>query len=425
MASCLPSLACCAGCCACSACAKCATSAFPKEQVAKVVHATLFIFISILSWVFSIWAQDLLDWVPTIHDAGECCSGAIAVYRLTWALFTFHIILSLSQIGVSEKSEWRAQLHLDWYSVKIVLFLLLAISAFYLPVSVFSMYSWIAIFGAGAFVLLQLLMLVDFAHSLNEGWVRQFEETGARKYVFFLSASTLICFAIAVVLSVLMYAYEMGPQNWKSPFFVSLNILFCFLITVISVHPVIQEADRSTPVGLFQAGFVSFYATYLVFAGLMDGTDSGALETTTMIIGSIFIIICVGYTAFRISGHEETYFGSEEEADDFSVNLMIEDDGGDSDSEETSKDVETKEAPKETGAITYNYAFFHLVFALGATYVCMLMTSWAAISGQDNETLHVDSGATSMWVKIVTSWIALAMYTWTVIAPVVLPDREW
>ena len=31
--------------------------------------------------------------------------------------------------------------------------------------------------------------------------------------------------------------------------------------------------------------------------------------------------------------------------------------------------------------VTYNYAFFHLIFALASTYIAMLMTRWVAQEG--------------------------------------------
>jgi hypothetical protein len=37
----------------------------------------------------------------------------------------------------------------------------------------------------------------------------------------------------------------------------------------------------------------------------------------------------------------------------------------------------------------------------------------------------VDSGIVSSWVKIVGSWLTTLLYMWTIVAPALLPDREW
>lgn len=33
--------------------------------------------------------------------------------------------------------------------------------------------------------------------------------------------------------------------------------------------------------------------------------------------------------------------------------------------------------------------------------------------------------AGSMWVKVISSWLCLALYGWTLMAPIVLKDREF
>lgn len=417
------------GCLMCKGCggagSHVAAAVCSKEQRAKAIYAALFILSSITAWVFSVWAGDILQWVPAIHDVSACCQGPIAVYRLTWALALFHLTLALLVVGVKDRGEGRAIIHSDWYSLKLLFFALLLAAAFSLPTSFFFTYGEVALFGAAVFIVLQLLMLVDFAHTLNEGWVGGYELSGDRKYMVYLAVSTFLCYSVLLVLSVLMYVYHMGPQTWTSPFFITLNIVLCLCITLASVHPAIQKIERSTPVGLFQAAFVSSYSTYLVFSGLMDNTESSALQTTTLVMGSVFIILCVGYTAIRISGHEDTYLGNS--TDSASVNLMIEDEDEDGEGEEKKKkkEKEAAEEKEESGPVSYSYSFFHLVFCFGACYVCMLLTSWATISGDEKGTIRVDSGQMSMWVKMITSWIVMALYLWTLIAPMVLPNRQW
>ena len=39
--------------------------------------------------------------------------------------------------------------------------------------------------------------------------------------------------------------------------------------------------------------------------------------------------------------------------------------------------------------------------------------------------LKLDQGITPMWVKISASWATVVLYTWSVIAPIVFPDRDF
>mmetsp|Transcript_11559 Transcript_11559/g.32452 ORF Transcript_11559/g.32452 Transcript_11559/m.32452 type:complete len:442 (+) Transcript_11559:283-1608(+) len=439
---CIASTAACGACCCCSAAGDACGKCMDPGQLAKIIYASVFIVVSLLTLVMSYWASELMSWIPNIGnletgpctedaeggDGDECESAlesSLAVYRMTFALFTYHLMLGLAVVNVKDRGECRAGIHTSWWWAKALLFVVLTVSAFLIPTPFFVVYGWLALVGAGAFIILQMLMLVDFAHTLNESWVSKYEVSEDRKYIAYLAGSTLTCFACAVTLVVLMFALQLGPATWVSPFLVTLNVILCLAITALSIHPRIQKAERTTPVGLLQASFVSFYASYLVFGALLDNTDAGggALETTTILIGSFFVILCVGYTAIRISGHEETYFGHENEE---SINFLHEDTldiergGGDS-SVGGGED-------EPSGPVAYNYAFFHGVFALGALYLAMLMTSWATVSGSDagaENTLSVDQGQAAMWVKICTSWVILGLYLWTVVAPVLLPNRQW
>jgi len=52
----------------------------------------------------------------------------------------------------------------------------------------------------------------------------------------------------------------------------------------------------------------------------------------------------------------------------------------------------------------------------------MTLTNWFSPS-DDLQTLNANAAA--MWVKISSSWMCIALYIWTMIAPAVLPDRDF
>jgi len=58
----------------------------------------------------------------------------------------------------------------------------------------------------------------------------------------------------------------------------------------------------------------------------------------------------------------------------------------------------------------------------------MLMTDWQTVynpgSSSDAPPV-VDSGLAAVWVKVVSSWICLGLYIWTLVAPILFPDRDW
>ena len=74
--------------------------------------------------------------------------------------------------------------------------------------------------------------------------------------------------------------------------------------------------------------------------------------------------------------------------------------------------------------LTFHPAVFHLMFAFASAYLAMVLTGWTW-GTHSNWELEIDKGAGSLWVKIAAQWVCVALYTWTVIAPIVLPDRDF
>lgn len=77
---------------------------------------------------------------------------------------------------------------------------------------------------------------------------------------------------------------------------------------------------------------------------------------------------------------------------------------------------------EEFTPVSYNYSFFHLIFALASMYIAMLMTGWGAV---EQEKDRLDVGWTSVWVKTAAEWATALLYIWTLVAPSLFPDREF
>jgi serine incorporator 1/3 len=86
---------------------------------------------------------------------------------------------------------------------------------------------------------------------------------------------------------------------------------------------------------------------------------------------------------------------------------------------------------------------YHLLMVLSCFYMAMVLTDWGSATGcvfccikSKCVSNHVfadscprtdtpDEKVLTMWVKIVSQWVAAALYLWTLIAPSVLTDREF
>ena len=65
-----------------------------------------------------------------------------------------------------------------------------------------------------------------------------------------------------------------------------------------------------------------------------------------------------------------------------------------------------------------------MVFILGSAYYAMALTNWATIQGSAS-IANPRSGTSSMWLQAAAQWIALLLYLWALVAPKLLPDRDF
>jgi serine incorporator 1/3 len=70
----------------------------------------------------------------------------------------------------------------------------------------------------------------------------------------------------------------------------------------------------------------------------------------------------------------------------------------------------------------YNYSLFHVVFLLSTAWVATLLTMNVE-AGEGEDFVPVGRTYWASWVKIVSSWVCYAIYSWSLAAPAILPDR--
>ena len=63
-------------------------------------------------------------------------------------------------------------------------------------------------------------------------------------------------------------------------------------------------------------------------------------------------------------------------------------------------------------------------------YVAMLLTDWNVVragadpKGPDNDNdVYIGRSEVAMWMRVVSSWTCILLYIWSLIAPVLMPDR--
>ena len=76
----------------------------------------------------------------------------------------------------------------------------------------------------------------------------------------------------------------------------------------------------------------------------------------------------------------------------------------------------------EKEGVAYSYSFFHFIFGLASLYAMMTLTSWYS---PNNDLTHLNANMASVWIKMISAWLCVGVYGWTLVAPALFPDREF
>ncbi|PQE31278.1 serine incorporator protein [Rutstroemia sp. NJR-2017a WRK4] len=440
----------------CSACGKCGNSV-----ATRIAYALILLINSILSWIMlTPWAinklQGLtLDYMKISCPEGECY-GWVAVHRINFALGIFHIITASLLIGVNSSKNPRAAIQNGFWGPKIIAWLALIVLSFLIPDGFFLFWgNYIAFAGSILFLLLGLILLVDLAHTWAEYCLEQIEAYDSRAWRGVLIGSTLGMYAASFAMTIIQYVFFSGSQCSMNNTAITLNLIFFIVVSIISVHPMVQEYNPRA--GLAQSAMVAIYCTYLTMSAVSMEPDTNncnpllrarGTRTTSIVIGAIVTMLTVAYTTTRAATQGVALGGKGKSirlADDDEHDLVTQqpdsrremraaalrqaveegslpadallDDDAESESGNSAKD-------DERTSTQYSYALFHVIFFLATTWVATLLTMNME-EYKDNGAAFLPVGRTywASWVKIISAWVCYGIYTWTLVAPVLLPDR--
>lgn len=435
-------LACCCGSAACSLCCTACPSCRNSTST-RIMYAIMLLAGTIVGCIFlAPGLQTVLKDVPFCSNSSatsshlipkdymvncEAAVGYMAVYRVCFALSIFFFLMALIMIGVKNSKDHRAGIQNGFWGLKYLVVIGGTVGAFFIPESWFGpTWMYVGLIGGLFFIVVQLVLIIDFAHSWAESWVTNFEETQSRKWYALLMIAMLACFALALTGIILLYIYFTKADGCAlNKFFISINLVLCVIVSIISVLPAVQDAQPKS--GLLQAAAVTLYTIYLTWSSLASNPDRecnpgfllmGKKENkvgfdSESIVGLVIWMCCVLYSSLRTASSGNRMISSSSDPEQALVKQSSEDGG---------KESENKVWDNEEEACAYSWSFFHFMFALATLYVMMTLTNWYS-PNSSLETLNAN--AASMWVKIISSWICLGIYVWTLIAPIVLPDRDF
>ncbi|MCO5608086.1 hypothetical protein L7F22_062292 [Adiantum nelumboides] len=379
-----------------------------EMQAVLRVSLGSFLFFALLS-LLMIGVKDQKDWRDSVHHGGW--TAKLIGWFLLSILMFFLPNGVITAYGVKDQKDWRDSVHHGGWTAKLIGWFLLSILMFFLPNGVITAYGILSIFGSGLFLLVQVLILLDFTHNWNAAWVAKDEQFW---YVALLVASVISYLGTFTLSGFLYYWFNPSGESCSlNVFFITMTLILAAGFCILSLHPKVNGS-------LLPAAVISLYCTYVCYTGLSSEprdydcnglhNHSAAVSASTLVLGMSTTILSVVYSAVR-AGSSTTFLSPPSSPRGASQPLL----------ESGNREEDNKR--DEPRPVSYVYSFFHVIFALASMYSGMLLTGWTT-AGQDSEEL-VDVGWPSVWVRVCTEWLTAGLFIWSLIAPIVFPDRDF
>ncbi|RDY05933.1 Serine incorporator 3 [Mucuna pruriens] len=340
--------------------------------MARYAYALIFLVANLLAWAARDYGRGALTEMKRLKgcNGGKDCLDAEGVLRI------FYIIMFLSTARTSKMNNVRDTWHSGWWSVKIALWVVTTIPYF---------------------------VNVCINHQFS----------CSRIHVMLFATTAYVVCLVGIILMYIWYAPK--PSCLLNIFFITWTLVLLQLMTSVSLHPKVDA-------GILTPGLMGLYVVFLCWCAIRRQGYLSLLDSFGLVsIDNIFA--CsepAGENCIRKSD-------SATKTDWLSIISFVVgilaiviatfSTGIDSKCFQFRKD----RTPTEDD-VPYGYGFFHFVFATGAMYFAMLLIGWNSHHSMRKWTLDV--GWTSTWVKIVNEWLAVCVYLWMLIAPIIWNSRH-
>lgn len=301
-----------------------------------------------------------------------------------------------------ENLNIRYRVHVAYWPFKLLLWLaFLCVSFWWVPSESVDVAFQVFRFGAGVFLLVQMIVIIATVYELNEYLVEKAEE--GRAGAIALVVGTIVAFALAVATFALSFTRYDCDGDKTTVAALSMAIVFVVICCGFSL----MEDIRG---GLFTSAIVALYVAYLMASASMERSKTcNLVDNATMqskdqeiieIVGFVVQLGVVALSAFKAASGHKRFQGVAHITDD----------------------------DDEHGSAAYT--FFHGVFLVASMHAACLLVGWVKVTQEEEEnsggTKTISSTtAESFWIKATCAYFTAFLYLWSLIAPKVMPDREF
>lgn len=267
-----------------------------------------------------------------------------------------------------------------------------------------------------------------------------------------LLSVTSVFYILSIALVVVLFTMYTTPGGCtENKVFISVNLILCAGVSVLSISSKVQEYKPHS--GLLQSSLISLYTLYLTWSALTNEPDrdcnpgllniiarittpslgpgnattpvpTGAPSAKTRDFldyqgfwGLVVFVLCLLYSSIRNSSTSQVNKLTLSGSDSVILNDTALAGAGDEEAGQPRRAVDN-----EKDGVQYSYSVFHLMLCLASLYIMLTLTNWHSPDAQFQSR---NSMWAAVWVKMASSWVCLTFYAWTLVAPVIFPNRDF
>lgn len=311
------------------------------------------------------------------------CYRFYVVYKMGLALFIYHGLMALFLNGVRSDEDPRSIIQDGFWPAKLVLMGACYAGTMWIPRQILDLLFYPSVALAIVFMAAQALIMVDVTYSITGFCL---DNGGA-----LMGVLIIISLGLYGLIGYGTYALWGLFKDDTERLVIMISAVLTILLSVCSVLPIVRKGnDRS---GLFQASIIGTLSLAIVGSAIVFSPEHQIQATVgsdkILRVMTIITHVLTGVFAF-IAIVASSYIGSSGKGE----------------------------------AHAYNYSGFHFIFMIASMYLIANYTNWRQpISEGGTLTFHDSSLA--FWAKIGIAGCINLFYGWTLVAPIMLSDREF
>ena len=402
--------------------------------IEKIIYIIFFALYTIIVFLFSdffgqtklfqILSENAIFFNTIFPCSTPSCLSHTLLNIFMEAYFYYHFSLFLIALCI-KKDDYKSSLitiQRGHWGLKLIYISVLILLTMILPRWIHITMYYVSLIGSFIFILYSLISFLNFAAVINVKLIDKVDvERRCDPYVMTLLLISICGFSIAIGITLTIFicfshsATEKGDCSFKiwNIIFTLLNIVLSVIGVVVSLLPSVRL--RKPTSGIFQSSIVAAYTSYLLLDSILSlpcEQIDGCWEVTdcneqyslmgnyelSAFGGILFTIIVIAYQTFRNSSEIAEMSFIDDKLPDWTDDL--------------------------TGEKHYNYSYwkYHLGFCFAVLFTMQNMSDWSYVPYDGNDVIVSTS---AYFIKIIDCFICHVLYIWTLVAPIIFPERNF